>query len=70
MYPGYKGDKKFGKGPPPPLFWTKSKITAGFSQETVPHRNPFINFDKSMLLLREIHVSILTNPFNNLEKSM
>ena len=33
----WKGDKKFGQGPPPPpLIWTKSKRTAAFFRENVP----------------------------------
>ena len=30
-------DTKFGEGTPPPLIWTKSKITATFFRETVPN---------------------------------
>ena len=38
-------DTKFGEGTPPPLIWTKSKITATFFRETVPN-DPWMIWDE------------------------
>ena len=42
-----KGDKKVGKGPP--LIWTKSKRTALFPQENVPHHLAWFPFNPDLL---------------------
>ena len=48
--------------------WQRARIPFWQVHVLTNKRNLYINFDKSKWQLREIHVSVLTNPFNNLHE--